>query len=368
MSGSRAHAQRSLSSSTSRSSPTGYSCRDGPPEPHINYQDDPSISFVPSTSTTSRIGSMSRTSSSDQGRYASPTSYQMTSETQNPQSISCIEAPWPGPGFPHPAQWSHSGHFADSNDHDSSGVLLASWDHPSTDPSWNVHQPQPGTYQPSLAGPPMPLISRQSGLVGYRSLRPPAASQTIAYAGWDTEEMPYPVIYTNVRVPSPEEQRRISPIESNVADTEALERVARRSQPPSEYTELASASEIQQAWKASRPKKGTKSAVSRQTAKPSSALTKIAKSQKQSRTGPLSEAQRQKADDMRYFGACWRCRKYKKPVSIVGQPLFHKTKQFKVQWAGHLRYLCDFWLPSLALCPWLSSRGFGQFCLRRHTE
>jgi hypothetical protein len=33
------------------------------------------------------------------------------------------------------------------------------------------------------------------------------------------------------------------------------------------------------------------------------------------RSGPLSTAQRQKADDMRYYGACWRCRRYKKPVS-----------------------------------------------------
>lgn len=32
------------------------------------------------------------------------------------------------------------------------------------------------------------------------------------------------------------------------------------------------------------------------------------------RQGPLSTAQRQKADDMRYYGACWRCRRYKKPV------------------------------------------------------
>jgi hypothetical protein len=32
------------------------------------------------------------------------------------------------------------------------------------------------------------------------------------------------------------------------------------------------------------------------------------------RQGPLSVEQRQKADDMRYYGACWRCRRYKKPV------------------------------------------------------
>ena len=35
------------------------------------------------------------------------------------------------------------------------------------------------------------------------------------------------------------------------------------------------------------------------------------------RQGPLSTAQRQKADDMRYYGACWRCRRYKKPVSSL---------------------------------------------------
>ena len=36
------------------------------------------------------------------------------------------------------------------------------------------------------------------------------------------------------------------------------------------------------------------------------------------RQGPLSVEQRQKADDMRYYGACWRCRRYKKPVSSTG--------------------------------------------------
>lgn len=34
------------------------------------------------------------------------------------------------------------------------------------------------------------------------------------------------------------------------------------------------------------------------------------------RQGPLSVEQRQKADDMRYYGACWRCRRYKKPVRL----------------------------------------------------
>lgn len=33
------------------------------------------------------------------------------------------------------------------------------------------------------------------------------------------------------------------------------------------------------------------------------------------RRGPLTQAQRDKADDTRYYGACWRCRRYKKPVS-----------------------------------------------------
>jgi hypothetical protein len=34
------------------------------------------------------------------------------------------------------------------------------------------------------------------------------------------------------------------------------------------------------------------------------------------RAGPLNEHTRRKADEMRDVGACWRCRKYKKPVSV----------------------------------------------------
>lgn len=36
------------------------------------------------------------------------------------------------------------------------------------------------------------------------------------------------------------------------------------------------------------------------------------------RTGPLSTIQRDKADEMRYHGACWRCRRYKKPCNGPG--------------------------------------------------
>lgn len=37
------------------------------------------------------------------------------------------------------------------------------------------------------------------------------------------------------------------------------------------------------------------------------------------RSGPLSQEQRDKADEMRYWGACWRCRRYRKPVGVPSQ-------------------------------------------------
>jgi hypothetical protein len=42
-------------------------------------------------------------------------------------------------------------------------------------------------------------------------------------------------------------------------------------------------------------------------------FTKQARSTR--RIGPLNAVTRMKADEMRSVGACWRCKKYKKPVS-----------------------------------------------------
>ena len=48
------------------------------------------------------------------------------------------------------------------------------------------------------------------------------------------------------------------------------------------------------------------------------------------RVGPLTSSQREKVEDMRNYGACWRCRKYKKPVCLC--PPFHMniTESFLV--------------------------------------
>lgn len=330
MSSNRPHTQRSASSS-SRSSHAGRGRWEDtvPPGPRVSYRNISPASFVQPTSTTSRLGSMSRTSSSDPGLYASPTSFQTTSETQSSQPISPnpaatettlnpISIPWSGPEFSHPTQWTHSENFIDYTHSRFPDDQLTGWDQLPADAPWNYDQPSPGPYQPGLAGSSISQTSRSS-LVGYRPHRL-ATSQPISYPSLDTSvEVNYPVVYPSARTPSPKPQRRVSPVQSNVADVESLERVVNQQHPPSEDAEPASTSEIRQALADSRLRKGARSTVQRQSLRPNSTLTKIAKSQKQGRIGPLSVAQRQKADDMRYFGACWRCRKYKKPVSTQGQ-------------------------------------------------
>ena len=57
-------------------------------------------------------------------------------------------------------------------------------------------------------------------------------------------------------------------------------------------------------------------------ASPHSAVAKTKSAPKGGRVGPLTLSQREKVEDMRNYGACWRCRKYKKPVCLCPQACF----------------------------------------------
>ena len=46
-------------------------------------------------------------------------------------------------------------------------------------------------------------------------------------------------------------------------------------------------------------------------------IIKKSKGKKTTKRGKLTVAQKEKADDMRYYGACWRCKRYKKSVRHI---------------------------------------------------
>lgn len=161
---------------------------------------------------------------------------------------------------------------------------------------------------------PAPAPYRQQSFWAYK---PQGIIESPAYAGMEMNaEIPYPTIYTTTspQITSPlihpafQTNPAVVSDLSRVIMTAEFQTVDENSLPMSKQSISSTRTQPQLRLNTSSTNNNTHHHLP-------GAISKKKTTPKGGRVGPLTITQREKVEDMRTYGACWRCRKYKKPVS-----------------------------------------------------
>ena len=193
---------------------------------------------------------------------------------------------------------------------------FGNWGQPQNETNWAPERAATAPIRTQVSSPtlsPTPIHS----LVSYESLRPRQAVPHAFLHLDPNSEIPYPQVYPNPRASGAIRETGAPSAGVEVPRAPAVQPPAYLSDFGRGQTEaiLPSSSAITEALAQKRAKdpERPRPVRSRSAAPTGSSRTKIFKVTK--RRQPLDADTKRKAEEMRYYGACWRCRKYKKPVS-----------------------------------------------------
>ena len=270
---------------------------------------------------TSSIGTIS----SDPSTYEYPPSVSRQTSTDytatlvsSPTNLDSLVArgnePWTESGLINTLGWENSESWPEYGDLPFTHDQFAGWQQPQQAGGWHVGRSMTAPAGTNVSSPALSPVTRQS-LVGYSSLRQHTRNLTNLDP---STEVPYPVVYPD---PQPSgsssgaaqsshfrESTEPPPPSLHLVETEQDDFAGKQSPfvlPSSVEKAVVDANQ--------RRKEKARQVRSRSAAPIGTSRTKITKVSK-GRQRALSPNTKHKAEEMRYYGACWRCRKYKKPV------------------------------------------------------
>ena len=331
MSGSRQHSRSRLppsaGSSGSESKHGSPRIRAGVPPAHVL----PPLAYPQPHAPRALLSSSIDTISSEHGSYPSTSSPQTSSDytaalVSSPATLDSLVArsndPWTESSLLGSMGWEHPGAWPDYSDLAFPQESFAGWQPPPQDAGWHLERSATAPVPTKESSPSMSPGVRQS-IVGYRRLQPPTHVPS-AWKNLDANtEIPYPLVYSRPQIPSPKEGDTLSsslagPSEAFLSGPSKTPSGPSAEQQQHQQPQIVLPSSVEKAIaeRSARRTDRTRNVRSRSAAPRGVSRTKIAKVSK-GRSKPLSPGAKAKAEDMRYYGACWRCRKYKKPVSFV---------------------------------------------------
>lgn len=290
--------------------------------PSLPYTQSP----VPRAMVASSIDTIS---SDDPASYRSVASLQTSTEytpslVSSPTHLDSLVAtdnePWSDSNFLNSVGWGNPDSLPDYSDWDLTQNHLAGWQQPSQELAWQLERSATAAHPIRRSSPAVSPITRQS-LVGHPRLQPTIVAPLNLTHFSPTLQIDHSILYQphasrpapTVPSSSPDVHRPCPPSTSFVVD----ERY-----PVEEQATLASSVEK------AVPERKTRRADRGKNVRPPPAAprgvtkTKATKTLKV-RSKPLSPRTKENAENMRYYGACWRCKKYKKPVSPPQLRLTH---------------------------------------------
>ena len=274
------------------------------------------------------VASSTDTISSDPGTYPSASSHQTSSDytstlVSSPATLDTILSrgndSWSDQNVLGSMGWENSEAWIEYSELTFPHEQFSTWQQPPQDQEWRLERsataPIPTTNDNSPALSP---IATQA-TVGYRRQQPSTPRIPSPFTSLDaTSEIPYPLVYSNSQIPSTEQQSTATLPSHRLGTAETYAPGPSTAQSGSSTAEqqivLPSSVEKALAERGRRRTERSRNVRSRSAAPRGISGAKITKVSK-GRSKPLSPGAKAKAEDMRYYGACWRCRKYKKPVT-----------------------------------------------------
>ena len=278
------------------------------------------LNFTQAHAPRAMVTSSIDTISSDPGTYTSSVSHQTSSDyttplVSSPANLDSMVArgqePWADSNLINTMSWENSATWSDYGEMHFAQDQFTGWQQPPLDTGWHVERPPTAPVRTTVSSPALSPVTRQS-LVGYRKLQQSTTTLTNLDA---STEVPYPIVYndpqpsvSNARTTQNTPFREATEPLPTHTDSEQDEITGKDRQPvlPSDVEEAVIDAN-------QRRKEKARQVRSRSAAPSGVSRTKISKVSK-GRQRALSPKTKLKAEDMRYYGACWRCRKYKKPV------------------------------------------------------
>ena len=271
---------------------------------------------------TSSIGTIS----SDPSTYEYPPSVSRHTSTDysatlvsSPTTLDSLIArgndPWPESGLTNTLGWENPESWPEYGDLPFSHDQFTGWQQqPQQAGGWHVGRSMTAPAGTNVSSPALSPVTRQS-LVGYSSLRQHTRNLTNLDP---STEVPYPVVYSDPQ-PSGSSSRAApsshfrEPTEPPPPSLHLVE--SEQDDFAGEQSPFVLPSNVEKAVVDAnqRRKEKARQVRSRSAAPIGTFRTKITKVSK-GRQRALSPNTKHKAEEMRYYGACWRCRKYKKPV------------------------------------------------------